>query len=334
MKHDFKVTFFLMMLFFTAQIVGLFLLNQSIASVDVDINGTIQVNYSEPITGRPEMDKNTLTPLTYTFFMIILGTVLLLLLIKFKLFKVWKVWFFLAIFGALAISLSVIMPEWIALAIALVFTFLKLYKPNILIHNLTEVFMYGGITIMLAPLFTVTLAVLLLIAISIYDAIAVWKLKHMITLATAQADEKMFAGILIPYQKQEIKESKTEKKAYEEIKKKETKEDTKEATIKTKIEMKIPKGFKEENVKSAILGGGDIAFPMLFAGAVMTWLIEQGIAQNISFFYSLIVSLFAGIALFLLFIKSKKDKFYPAMPFISAGCFVGLGVVYVLLNFL
>jgi hypothetical protein len=39
------------------------------------------------------------------------------------------------------------------------------------------------------------------------------------------------------------------------------------------------------------------------------------------------------LALLLLFVKAGKDKFYPAMPFISAGCFAGLGIVWAL-NFL
>ena len=128
----------------------------------------------------------------------------------------------------------------------------------------------------------------------------------------------MFAGLLIPYEK----------------KQKDMPKPKKELKHETKIKLSLPeKGFKEENVKSAILGGGDIAFPMLFAGAVMTWLIESGLSKQLAYFESLVVILFAGFALFGLFMKSKKDTFYPAMPFISAGCFIGLGIVY-LLNFL
>jgi presenilin-like A22 family membrane protease len=177
--------------------------------------------------------------------------------------------------------------------------------------------------IILAPMFTVFWAVLLLVAISIYDAIAVWKLKHMITLATAQAEEKMFAGLLIPYTKQKDKEGRQSSKPIESA-------SVPNAEIKTQIKLSIPKGFKDGEVKSAILGGGDIAFPMIFSGSVMTWLIEQGISKNIAFLQVMIISLFAGIALFLLLVYSKKDRFYPAMPFISAGCFIGYGIVLLL----
>src|SRR3989344_1951223 len=71
-------------------------------------------------------------------------------------------------------------------------------------------------------------------------------------------------------------------------------------------------------VRTAILGGGDIGFPLLFAGVIM---------KEIGLWQSLLIPFFAlgGLA-FLLWYGDEK-KFYPAMPFISAGCFVGLGVV-------
>ena len=310
MKHNLKVTFFLILLFFTAQVIGLYLLNQSIETVEITDSGII-VKYEEPITGRPELEGRE--SFTYILGMIFFGTLLLFVLIRYRLFKVWKVWFFLAIWGALLISFSVVMPELMAVLLALILTILKIYKPNVFIHNITEVFMYGGIAILISPLFTIFWAILLLIAISIYDMIAVWKLKHMVTLAKAQADQKMFAGLLIPYSKSKIIMSQNKTVEKEEIK------------------VSIPKGFKEKEVKSAILGGGDIAFPLLFTGSIMTWLIQQGISREIAFFQSLIVSLFAGIALFFLLIKSKKDKFYPAMPFISLGCFIGLAIIYLII---
>ena len=45
------------------------------------------------------------------------------------------------------------------------------------------------------------------------------------------------------------------------------------------------------------------------------------------FLKTLIITLFTTIALLLLFLLSKKDRFYPAMPFLSAGCLLGYGVM-------
>ncbi len=306
MKHDLRVTLMLITLFLTAQVIGLYLLNLSIYSIEVTDAGTIEVEYTEPLTGRPDLEGQS--SFVYILAMILFGTLLVLGLIKFKLFKIWKAWFFLAVWGALAIALSVVIPDIAAIIVSLILTAWKIIKPNIFVHNITEVFMYAGIAIMISPLFTVYWAALLLIAISIYDAIAVWKLKHMITMATEQAKEKMFAGLMLPY--------------------------TNEGKISIS-QKKIPKDLrgeeiKGERIKSAILGGGDIAFPMLFGGSVMTWLIEQGLSKNMAFFNSLVVAFFSGVTLLLLLIKSKKDKFYPAMPFITAGCFIGFLVVFLL----
>lgn len=37
----------------------------------------------------------------------------------------------------------------------------------------------------------------------------------------------------------------------------------------------------------------------------------------------IIVALFVSLSLFVLLMLSKKNKFYPAMPFLTIGCAVG-----------
>ena len=73
--------------------------------------------------------------------------------------------------------------------------------------------------------------------------------------------------------------------------------------------------------KVAVLGGGDIGFPLLFSGVIL---------KSFGIMEAYIVSVFAALALLLLLVFSEKKKFYPAMPFISAGCFLGLLVVIIL----
>ncbi len=69
--------------------------------------------------------------------------------------------------------------------------------------------------------------------------------------------------------------------------------------------------------EKAILGGGDIGFPLLFTGVVMK-----------SFgFQALIISFFVTLSLLFLFYIADKKKFYPAMPFLTAGCFLGYAVL-------
>jgi len=126
--------------------------------------------------------------------------------------------------------------------------------------------------------------------ISIYDIYAVWKSKHMVKLARFQTSSRAFAGLSIPYKPPK-------------------KEDKK-------------KLGKVEKIKTAILGGGDIAFPLIFAGVVM---------KSTGFLTSLIIPIFVSITLLILLVKSKEDRFYPAMPFLSLGCLAGYGFI-ILLN--
>ncbi len=328
MKHTLKVTSFLMLIFICAQIIGLFLVSQTIYP-QIDESGEIVLDESGNIVVEYDYDSEppfeTQGNLLYLVGMILVGTALVLLLNRFKLFKLWKVWFYIAIFGALYLAFKRVIPESVAIFISLLLAYLKLFKPNILVHNITELFIYGGIATILYRWFTVPAAIIMLVIISVYDMIAVWKLKHMITLAKAQAKQKMFAGILLPYKNPDFEKSKKTKKIEEKKFKKQEK---------AKLDIPLPKNIStDERVKSAILGGGDIAFPLVFAGVVMNNIItNQGpfmnqlgflIAKQNAFFISLIIPLFAAIALFLLFLKSKKNKFYPAMPFISVGCIVG-----------
>ena len=57
-----------------------------------------------------------------------------------------------------------------------------------------------------------------------------------------------------------------------------------------------------------------MAFPLIFAGVIYR---TAGLAP------ALLIVLGSTIALLLLFMFSRKGKFYPAMPFIAAGCLVG-----------
>ncbi len=315
MKHSLRITILLILFFLLSQIIGLLVVSQYITVEEVEkidlitnetyvVNETIALDLPHNIE-RPQFDTSSAF-ITYLVIAILLATILFLFLIKIKTFFLWKLWFFFAVFLCLTIAFASFIPKVIATLIGFLFALWKVVKPNIIVHNLTELFIYGGLAAILVPIEIVneyTILVLLLL-ISIYDAYSVWKSKHMIKMARFQAKSKVFAGLLIPYKKE-----KTEKT-------------TKKVSQKGKLKFK--------GIKTAILGGGDIAFPLLFAGAVM----KSQILTNtffIAFSKTLIIPLFSSIALLLLFIKGREDRFYPALPFISAGCLVGY-IVLLLIN--
>ncbi len=307
MKHTLKVTLLLVSLFFVAQVVGLLVTNAYIDHEALEEGEIKFVNLPYDIE-RPPVEEGS----SFIFIMaaVLIGTVLVLLLVKFKKTLLWKIWFFLAVVMTLSISFSAFMDPLVAFILGLILAAYKIFKPNVIIHNLTEVFVYGGLAAIFVPIMNLFAVFALLILISIYDFIAVFKAKHMIKMAKFQTESKVFAGLLIPYKME--KEGKVGK---------------------VKAIGKVGKGVKVKRiVKTAILGGGDIGFPLLFAGVVMKGLMLDN-TLVIGFLKTLIIPVFVSAALFLLFVKGQKDKFYPAMPVLSLGCFLGYGVL-LLINLL
>src|SRR6056297_131979 len=175
---------------------------------------------------------------------------------------------------------------------------MKVYQREIITHNITEILIYPGIAAVFVPLLNIFWTIALLILISIYDAWAVWRSGIMQKMAKYQMKSlKIFAGFMIPY----LTKSQRDKL------KKMPKSDLKK------------KGIK---VNTAILGGGDVAFTLIPAGVI---LINWGIWPAIG----VIAGGFAGLAFLLL--RSKKKKFYPAMPFITTGILLAMGISYLLI---
>ena len=296
MKHTLKVTIALVLFFFMAQFTGLLIISHYI-----DHKKTIEAKevVMKPLPyglERPEV-KNQSTSFIYITIAVLIGTVLVLLLVKFNKPLIWKLWFFATVWLTLAIAFAAFINNIAAAVIALVLAILKLYKPDIIIQNLSEIFIYGGLAAIFVPIINIFAAFMLLIIISIYDYISVFKTKHMIKLAEFQSESKVFAGLLIPYRKEKI-------------------------VLKGKMAA-APKG---EKTKVAVLGGGDIGFTLIFAGVVMKGLMLKE-AVFTGFLKALIIPVIVSLALLFLLVKGQENKFYPAMPILSLGCFIGYLVV-------
>ena len=297
MKHTLKITLLLILIFLITQVIGLSITNKYIDHKKTAISGKVAFEALPFNLERPEIKEST----SYIWIIsaVILGTLLLLILIKFKKFGLWKLWFFLAVFFTMAIAFAAFINNAIAAILAFILALIKIYKPTTITQNLTEIFIYGGLAAIFVPVINLFAAFMLLILISIYDIIAVTQTKHMIKLAKFQTKSKIFAGLLIPYGK------------------------TGKITPKEKG---ITLG-KESRV--AVLGGGDIGFPLLFAGVVMKGLMLNN-TELIGFLKTLIIPVFVSLALLYLLVKGKKDKFYPAMPYLTAGCVIGYLVILLL----
>ena len=193
MKHPASITLILVGLFFASQLLGLFIVEQYI---DRSQPGNVTGQELPYGMERPPIEED------YSFLFIIIGvlvgTGIVLLIAKFGKIGLWKVWFFMSATLALAVALSAFLDSLVAFIISIILAFIKVFKQNFYVHNLTELFIYGGLAAIFVPLMSIFAAIMLLVLISIYDAYAVWKSGHMVTLAKFQASAKMFAGLLVP----------------------------------------------------------------------------------------------------------------------------------------
>jgi len=309
MKHTIRVTFILLAMFFITQLIGIFVVSQyaPVITQSTDEQGNLinETSHNLPFGLDPPEEVQPRNALVSIIIAIIFAAFLMLIFMKYKFELILRVWFFLVFTLALSITInSVLIGKTygiiISLIVALPLTFLKVFRRNMTIHNLTELGIYPGIAAIFVPLFNIWAVVVLLIAISIYDIYAVWHAGFMQKMAHYQINNvKTFAGFFIPY-----------------IGKKE-----KELMKKARSSKSKNKKEKRIKVNVAILGGGDVLFPIVLAGVVF---FQLGLVQAI------LISIGATIALGTLFYYSQKGKFYPAMPFITAGCFLALAVAYLI----
>ena len=307
MKHSVKIVLILLGMFFITQLIGIAVINQYSPEVKqiTDDQGNIknQTIYNLPYGMEPPEDITPTSTLISIVIAITIAVIFILILMKFKAEFFLRTWFFVVVTLALGITinsfiLKIPYSPLIAILIALPLSVIKLFKRNLFIHNITELLIYPGIAIIFVPLLNIWTVVLLLILISIYDMYAVWHSGFMQKMAEYQIKKlKFFTGFFTPYAGK--KEAKLIKQA------------------------KINKKLKDKKIKVnvAILGGGDVVFPIILAGVVF---------NALGLIPALIINLGATLGLAFLFYISKKGKFYPAMPFISVGCFAAIGLTYLI----
>lgn len=335
MKHNTKVTSIIVIMFIVSMLIGFVVIDsydqffgKTAQRIAQEKNITLEkpeISFVQGAVPPPMEFKRTIDVVNILVSILIaiaIGVVLFFFLSKIRINLVIKGWFTVVIFICLTIALTLIfyrilghtslmnlfgkkflLAEVIAVPLAAVLTYFKIKKMNILVHNFTELLIYPGLAVIFVPLLNIWAAAILLIIISIYDMIAVWQTKHMQAMAKYQINNlKIFTGFFLPYA------GKKDKVKIEHIK---------VQLKKIKSEKKKEQFLKNKKIKLniAALGGGDVAFPMIFIGTI---LLARG------FWPAFVVMLTTALALALLLIFAKKGKFYPAMPFLSAGCFLGL----------
>ena len=321
MKHRLSITLIILGMFLVTQFIGLWVVNayspieETIVDPATGETRTITRIQALPYGMQPpeiteERDFYSIFPSLIIAFVI--AITLILILSKYKWRFLIRVWFFVVVALALGIAFTAFLKSYfsnahlVALLIAIPFAYFKIRRPNVYVHNFTELLIYPGIAAVFVGILNIWTAILFLILISIYDIWAVWHSGVMQKMAKFQMEEVgVFGGFMIPSMSKKVRQQ------------------IKKLRLKYKGK-KIPKKIKGRKfrVSLAILGGGDVIFPIITAGVFMR---AFGLVPALFVTFGA----FAGL-LFLLSI-SKKKKFYPAMPFITAGIFAGMILSYLIL---
>jgi len=197
--------------------------------------------------------------------------------------KIFKILFVFSVFWGGLLVLDIWLGDILALFLIIVLIYFWLKRPNVLVHNLCMVFAIAGVGAIAGLRIQPEIMVILLVIFSIYDLIAVYKTKHMQKMAKEMIKHGAVLALIIPPKREDFSGKIKEVKA---------------------------------GGKFLVLGGGDIAFPLLLSVS----LVPQGII------YALIVAIFSLVGLFvsfIIFIKQKERKPIPALPPIALFSILG-----------
>lgn len=241
-------------------------------------------------------EEIVLTPISFWefLFLFFVATLFVFFLTRFKKAKkgkeiIFKGIFILATFIGGVLLISLWLGDIFALILMGFLIFLWLKKSLILIHNLVVILGIAGIGAILGLRLTPWLVVFLLIILSIYDFIAVYKTKHMIKMAKEMIATGTILALIVPQKISDFKESLREVRP---------------------------------GRKVLILGGGDVACPLLLCAS----LVRIGIINSI------VVAVFALIGLFVSFwffvsqpstSSDGRRRPIPALPPIALFSIIG-----------
>lgn len=243
------------------------------------------------------IEKTTLPAISLWQFILYfsLATIFILFIARFLKFKkgkgiLFRGIFVLTVFWGGSLALSLWLSDFPALVLVGILLFWWLTRPSVFIHNLAVMLGIAGVGAVLGLRTTPWLVVLLLIILSIYDFVAVYKTKHMIKMAKEMVEHRAILALIVPQKISDFGSS---------------------------LEEVRPGG------RFLILGGGDIAFPLLLAVS----LIPGGIINSL---IVAVFSLFGLLVSYWFFINQRVRRPIPALPPIALFSILGFLITLLL----
>lgn len=191
----------------------------------------------------------------------------------------------LVVFSGTQVMLGTFLPSPWELAAAVLFTVIFSMGVNVLVHNLGIIFGIAGISAIFGLSISVEFGLILLVVLSLYDIVAVYVTKHMVTMARSMVEGGAVFGFLIPLEFKGFFYGRKEAQA----------------------------GIGENFM---ILGSGDIGLPLIFAASLVSVSVTSAI---ITAAFSLLGLFLTHI----LFLNQEKRRAMAALPPIATMTIVG-----------
>lgn len=201
-----------------------------------------------------------------------------------------RIFFLFAIFSGTFITLNVFIPDTWAFIFSLALVSFYIIWPRVWFHNLILILTLPGIAALLGASLNPWTAVLILIIMSVYDYVAVYKTKHIVRMAKAMISGRAIFAMIFPEHWQGFKSHLNEAHPGE--------------------------GFM-------MLGTGDFVFPFIMAASayaispIATWLV---------FSFALI----GLLLMHLIFVSQKNRRPMPALPPLAAFAILGFLIATIL----
>lgn len=176
----------------------------------------------------------------------------------------------------------------IIIAVPLLYLYLLIYRNEWYVVDSAGFFMSAGLSAVWGVLVGVWAAVALLVVFAIYDYIAVYRTKHMVSLAKVAIDESLPLLFVVPSEKG--------------------------------VKMSDLTFDGREGKKVLMLGFGDIALPSILV-------VSSALYGNNLLMFTLLPMLGALIGMFILFFVNANRP-APGLPFINTGVIIGFLIAF------
>lgn len=203
----------------------------------------------------------------------------------------WMFWIFISVivlFGTQVVIASVApFPADIIGSLLVLMIFIIVH--NVIVHDVAIALAVAGISAAIGTIITPMVGILVLVSMSFYDIIAVYKTKHMVRMAESMIRSGAVFGFIIPSNFRLFMASRHETKT------------------------RIGKDFM-------ILGSGDIGLPLIFASS----LVRQSLSEAIIVAGFAMLGL---LLTHILFVSQEKRQPMAALPPIATMTLIGYAVV-------